>query len=505
MSLDQALEEWRALLGAEYVRDDAAACGPAATATFHTNQHVLAMIRPGTRAELQECLRIASRTATPVYPVSAGKNWGYGSRVPSSDGCVLLLDRMNRILDFDDQLAYITVEPGVTFAQVQQFLAERHASVVLAMPGSTALASLIGNALERGISSGLSSDRVREMCDLVVVLPDGNCLYTGAGQFGAGGSGRVWPHGLGPALDGLFAQSNLGVVAQATFWLAPRPAYAQLVSFAINAPERFVPLLDRLQTIKRERLLESSIGLFNAFKVLSYTRRWPAGLPQTQAVDLGDLPEEYARVLRGGEWFGETMITAPNDEIGMMQRRLLRQRLEPVVDTLSFHSPDAPNPLLGEALPDVASVYWRKRTPPPSTPDPDRDRCGVIWCSPVVPACASEIAAVVELLGSGLREFSFEPMLGVQMLSLRAVHVVAAIVYDREQIGHDKQALDCYHALLERLGAAGRLPYRLAVPALVVGLIAHDDSAIALARIKAAFDPADILAPGRYDWRERVQ
>lgn len=33
----------------------------AATATFHTNQHVLAMIRPGTRAELQECLRIASR------------------------------------------------------------------------------------------------------------------------------------------------------------------------------------------------------------------------------------------------------------------------------------------------------------------------------------------------------------------------------------------------------------------------------------------------------------
>jgi hypothetical protein len=44
------------------------------------------------------------------YPISRGKNWGYGSRVPARDGCVLLdLGRMNRIVGFSEKLAYVTV------------------------------------------------------------------------------------------------------------------------------------------------------------------------------------------------------------------------------------------------------------------------------------------------------------------------------------------------------------------------------------------------------------
>ena len=46
--------------------------------------------------------------------------------VPSASGCVLMdLGRMNRILDFSEDLAYITVEPGVTQQQVYAFLQER--------------------------------------------------------------------------------------------------------------------------------------------------------------------------------------------------------------------------------------------------------------------------------------------------------------------------------------------------------------------------------------------
>lgn len=498
--LSEALAAWQALLGQAYVCADAPACAEAATATFHTTQRVPAIVRPGTRAELQECLRIASRTATPVYPVSAGKNWGYGSRVPPHDGCVLLaLDRLNRILDFDEQLAYVTVEPGVTFAQVQQFLHERGADLVLAVPGSTPHASLIGNALERGISAGLGGDRVRQMCDLAVVLADGSCIQTGPGRFGAGAAARVWPHGLGPALDGLFVQSNLGVVVQATFWLAPRPAYAQYVTFAIDTPARLAPLLDQLQRIKRERLIETSIGLYNDYKVLSYARHFPAGQPQTHALSMASMPEDYRQIVRGGLWFGEAAITAPNDEVGMMQRRLLRQRLEAYTDRLTFHPPNAANPLLGDAAPDLASAYWRKPATPAGELHPDRDRCGVIWCSPVVPAGGASIVAATQLLETTLREFQFEPMLGLHLLSMRAAHAVAAIIYDRDQAGHDAQALECYQALLSRLGAAGLLPYRLATPAMPAGLAPHDEAAGALQRIKAALDPAGILAPGRYD------
>ena len=64
-------------------------------------------------------MRIANRWKVAVYPISSGRNWGYGSRVPAADGCVLLdLGRMNQIVDFNEELGYVTVEPGVTQAQL---------------------------------------------------------------------------------------------------------------------------------------------------------------------------------------------------------------------------------------------------------------------------------------------------------------------------------------------------------------------------------------------------
>ena len=68
-----------------------------------------------------------SRTGsgTPVYPISSGKNWGYGSRARCATRVLLDLGRMNRILDFNEELAYVTIEPGVTQRQLYDFLSAR--------------------------------------------------------------------------------------------------------------------------------------------------------------------------------------------------------------------------------------------------------------------------------------------------------------------------------------------------------------------------------------------
>src|SRR5918911_221876 len=92
----------------------------------------------------------ASSLREAFYPGGRGKNWGYGSGVPPADGCVLLdLSRMNRIVDYDERLGYITVEPGVTFRQAYDFLRAQNSMLLLSLTGGSPDSSLIGNTMER--------------------------------------------------------------------------------------------------------------------------------------------------------------------------------------------------------------------------------------------------------------------------------------------------------------------------------------------------------------------
>src|SRR5690606_3273100 len=55
-----------------------------------------AVLRPANREQIQFILKIANQVALELYPISCGKNWGYGGACPAQDGQVVLdLSRMN--------------------------------------------------------------------------------------------------------------------------------------------------------------------------------------------------------------------------------------------------------------------------------------------------------------------------------------------------------------------------------------------------------------------------
>ena len=93
------------------------------------------------------------------------------------DGSVLLdLSRMNRIVDFNEDLAYVTVEPGVTQGQLYAFLRERGSRLWMDATGASPDCSLIGNTMERGFGHTPYGDHFAQVCGLEVVLPDGQCI-----------------------------------------------------------------------------------------------------------------------------------------------------------------------------------------------------------------------------------------------------------------------------------------------------------------------------------------
>jgi 4-cresol dehydrogenase (hydroxylating) len=497
----EAIAAWRELLGDEYVITAAETCRRVETATFPTSETIPAILRPANREQLQQCLRIANQFKTPLYPISCGKNWGYGSRVPVRDGCVVVaLDRLKRILDFDEQLAYITVEPGVTFAEVNRYLRERGSDLVLNSPGSTPDASVIGNAVERGISGGLNGERSEQICNLEVVLPDGDCLQAGLDRFAGASAANVVRHGPGPGLDGLFLQSNLGIVTKLTLWLTPLPKFFQYFSFGIRTEQRLVELIDALRAVKREGLVETNVGLYNQYKLLTYITRHPGTRAGDERLSLKDLPGRDVDSLNSCRWFGEAAITAQNDEIGRAKRKLLKARLARATDQLVFAQEGGRNGLVGlELETSLASVYWRKPGLPDEELDPDRDRCGLIWIGTLTVFVGDSVRRCISLIEETMRGFPFEPIIGVQFHSPRAGRVITSVVYDRDMPGHDDQAMACHDEVLAVLNRNGFIPYRLSTRAMNSGAGGSRSYAELMKRIKTLFDPSGILAPGRYE------
>src|SRR5579875_3182941 len=271
-----ALEEWTRLLGPEFVQTDSQILDAAATATFSTRQHIPAILRPASVGQVAECLRVANRHRTPLYPISSGKNWGYGSRVPPLSGCALLdLSRMNRILDFNEELGYVTVEPGVTQRQLFAFLQERGSRLWMDATGSSPDCSLIGNAMERGFGHTPYGDHFAHACGFQVVLPDSEIIETGAAGFPDCRTGALQRWGVGPSLDGLFSQSNLGVVTRMTIWLMPRPEQFEAFFFRCEDAGGLPLLIDGLRELKLQEVLRSSVHIANDYKVLGGIQPYP--------------------------------------------------------------------------------------------------------------------------------------------------------------------------------------------------------------------------------------
>ncbi len=522
-----AKDAWASIVGAEHVIDEAGTRAAAATATFETHARVPLIIRPATREEVQACVRVANEHRTPLYPVSSGLNWGYGSRVPASDRNVILdLRRMTRIVDFSETLAYVTVEPGVTQQQLFDFLKAQRSGLWMDATGTSPLASLIGNTMERGFGHTPYGDHFAHVCALEVVLGDGSCIGTGFSRFGETVTAPVYRWGLGPVLDGLFTQSNFGVVTRMTIWLMPAPERFEAFFFRCERPGDLGRVIDALRPLKLSGTLRSAVHIGNDYKVLNGLQQYPWGEMQGRTPIMPADMAPFRSRLRMGLWNGSGGLYGTAGQVAEA-RRLVRRRLRGIAGKLQFLDDrllglarrfaapyrlvtgwdlSATLALLGpvyglmRGVPTaqpLASAYWRKRTPPPAQMDPDRDRCGLLWCAPVAPLEGGHAERLAGISSDTLLSHGFEPLISITLVTERAITCVVSIAYDRDVPGEDARALACYHALLDALTAAGYHSYRLGIQAL--GRSPGDDTAAAfVARLKAASDPNGILAPGRY-------
>lgn len=527
----RALDEYRKIIGSTFVSTDKKVLSLKQTATFKTNHKIVGILKPATSQEVQSCLRIANKYKTPVYPVSTGLNWGYGSSVPSADNCILIdLSRMNRILDYSEKYAYVTVEPGVTFIQLYDFLNRNKSELMMSASGGSPYSSLIGITAERGIGKGIYGNRHEHICNLEIILPTGDCIHTGFGRFPSSQTKFLSREGVGPAFDDIFLQSNFGIITKMTIWLIPRPKYFQIFTFSVRNDLQLKLLVDAFRKLRLERIIESNFLIANEYRIIDGLQQYP----WKETHGKTPLPYKNLKITKkkwklSAKWYGSGALYATSKEIGKLQRKYMLKSLKNKLDSLYFIDEDVQeisrklskfnfsfinqslkklkddltcNTFLGvPSSQSLNSLYWRKKTKIPHNIDPDRDRCGLFWISPVIPFDGKHVSRVIKIIKKIMRDHGFEPNLGINCITEREIIIIGEILYDREVELQDEKAEECYKVILSKLINLGYIPYRLNINSMDLLPRPTDDYGKLLKILKQTLDPNDILAPNRYDFR----
>jgi hypothetical protein len=215
-----------------------------------------AAVAPDGVEEVQKVVRIANRYKIPIYPVSTGKNLGYGGSAPVLSGSVVLdLKRMNRILEVNERNAYALVEPGVSYFDLYRYIQEKGLKLWVDVP-DPGWGSPIGNSLDRG--GGYLMPQYRNHfdshCGMEVVLADGEVMRTGMGALPGAQTWQEYKSGFGPWIDGMFSQSNFGVVTKMGFWLMPEPDSYLSGTVTVPRHDDLIPLVNILNYLENTRV-----------------------------------------------------------------------------------------------------------------------------------------------------------------------------------------------------------------------------------------------------------
>ncbi len=531
-SLATAFSDWKNVLGSQYVLADSAELAPYRQNVSGLDRDIPAVLLPATAGDVSAIVRIANTHVIPLHPVSGGRNWGLGSRLPVTTGTVVVdLRRMNRIRDVCIRHHYAVVEPGVTQGQLHRYLGERNLPLLLNVTGSGLDASIIGNALERGI--GYFSSRADCLSSLEIVLGAGSMLRTGSGHFPAADTPYLYRHGIGPSIDGLFAQSNYGIVTAAAVDLIPKPEAQCAMLCRVDNDSSLAALIDSLAILVKGGVIRSVVHIGNWERseitlgplVHRFLAKHNGAGPETTK-------NEIRKILATGgfgAWSAVAGLMGSSAQMRVMRgeiRRAIRgvAALRFVTDRslavaagicrkLAFVPGmkrrlallHAIQPLYGltKGIPTDAaleSVYWPvEGLPDTEVTNPDQSRSGLLYCVPFLPLDGNSVLVAVAMIRDICDSHNFAPYVTFNVVDSKALEAVISLAFDRREGGRSSAAHACIDALTEAFIQAGFPPYRVGIQSMA-RIVKEDDTFWQTVKgLKAVLDPNNIISPGRYN------
>lgn len=176
------------------------------------------VIFPSSTEQVSEILKVLNEHQIPIVGRGAGSNLCAGT-VPVEGGIVMVMTRMNKLIEIDTENLTATFQPGLNTKQFHQAV-ERLGLFYPPDPSSMVISTLGGNIMEcagglRGLKYGTTKDYV---IGLEAVLPSGEVIRTG---------GKLYKDVAGYDLTKLLvgSEGTLAIITEATVKLLPAPQY----------------------------------------------------------------------------------------------------------------------------------------------------------------------------------------------------------------------------------------------------------------------------------------
>jgi len=256
---DSLIEQLAAAVGRDHVLVDHVDREFYAMDVYNFLEMPLAVVQPGTVEELQDVVRAACSEGVALVPRGGGASYTNAYLPARQESILVDTSRLNRIVEINEQDMYVTVEPGVTWAEMTRALAEKNLRTPFWGPFS-GLKATIGGSMSQNSASlgsgrfGISADSV--LC-FEVVLANGELLRTGSSAIENGAPFFRW---YGPDLTGLFAgdAGAMGIKARITLRLIRRPAHTGAASFGFDS---FDQMAAGMAAVARENVASDNFAV----------------------------------------------------------------------------------------------------------------------------------------------------------------------------------------------------------------------------------------------------
>lgn len=475
-----------------------------------------AIVKVFKRSNVQKIMTLSARYNLSLFPFSRGCNWGYGSKLPVKDGAVLLdLSGLDKIISIDDKHGVATIEPGVTQIQLAEELLKRKSRYFLDVTGSGAYTSVLGNSLERGVAYG--SLRAQQLAGLEAVLGDGSVIRTGFGDYENPALAGLYSYGLGPSLDGLFFQSNLGIVTEGKLQLTLRPEKLVAISIAVS-DKNINQFVEEMAELKRTGIIHGIPHLADRERLLSTLT--PLVMQELGCDEL-EAQTKIKNVIKT-DWVLTTSVAGPA-AIAKQKLQLVKKRVskigkiyahdfteeiwkkkikEGLIQLLSNSDQKtvikASEKLRGfhQGIPSNAGIQFLLNNESKTV---DKSKTGFLLYTPLAPLSGDNAELFYKLTAELANTLSVKYAMTLNMVSDRVLEAVISVHFDNQIQAEVSKAHDFVDALNKIFSVRGFYPYRININEQARNnQKPSGQSSLVLEKIKKVLDPNGVIAPGRY-------